>query len=117
MKTPRWEATLRMRSLQKAYLGSQSDLCPLNALNLAVAITSSSQSATSFLMNSSTVRDNIEEEDDPSTISLSFHFKDTYPPICPKLVLKRNEAPTSQPKLRRIEVFLFGNWENGGKQD
>lgn len=43
--------------------------------------------------------------------------KDTYPPIRAKLVLKRNEAPTSQPKLRRIGVILFGFCLEPGKME
>lgn len=60
MHTPRWRATLRMRSLQKTNLGSQSDRCPLKALKRAVAATSSSQSSTSLLTISSTAEE--EEE-------------------------------------------------------
>lgn len=55
MRRRRWRATLRIRSFQNRYFGSQSDLWPLNALNRAVATSSSSQSPTSFLMNSLTV--------------------------------------------------------------
>lgn len=50
----KWVATLRIKPLQNWYRASQSDLCPLNALNRAVAIASSSQSSTSLLMNSLT---------------------------------------------------------------
>lgn len=64
MKMSRCRAILRIKSFQNKYLGSQSDLCPLNALNRAVAIISSSQSGTCFLMNSFT--------DDTESISILF---------------------------------------------
>lgn len=54
MKRPRWRETLKIKSLQKKYFCSQSDLCPLKALNRAFAMISSSQSGTSFLMYSAT---------------------------------------------------------------
>lgn len=50
----KWRAILRIKFFQNWNLGSQSDLCPLKALNRAVAITSSFQSGTSFNTNSRT---------------------------------------------------------------
>lgn len=55
MKSPKWRATLRIKSRQKRYRGSQSDLWPVKALKRAMARTSSSQSGTCCLIKSTTL--------------------------------------------------------------
>lgn len=63
MKRPKWRATLRIKSRQKRYRGSQSDLWPVKALKRAKDRTSSSQSGTCCLTKSPTLSISLSDDD------------------------------------------------------